>query len=385
MQASMPYTQARLRSEPIAELCGVVAGNRPVRSAQTPATVPGVLPKQKQKQSGFSSPLRRTASLLGRSLASDSSAKHKKQQQQQLHERTLEILRTILASAKPAVAVTDSQSQDAEKTSTSGWVASLDEKRSAFVEALRELQHPHAEGIEAIHALLCNRACLGLLSADAAGDFAGRPAVAADDLDLSLALDSTAESPTVSLSSSLGSEESAATLDGDADEDSPAEETGLGGRVIEMWASSGRWGGAAGGGRRGRSICSERTLVAGEGTRAGCGAADDAQAEPDDMGVCWPLDAAAKEAAGSWGRFYADLGEARVPTRFRVPQHSLSMLASEQLMMRNDKIVCPLKNRLQEVNPRRQCFEDFVRATGTIPPPATDARPRSSLCNEVEL
>ncbi|KAJ1932429.1 hypothetical protein FBU59_006373 [Linderina macrospora] len=94
---------------------------------------------------------------------------------------------------------------------------------------------------------------------------------------------------------------------------------------------------------------------------------------PDHLGICWPLDDSAREAARSWGRFYADLGDTRVPSRFRTPERSLAMLATEQLMMQNDKIVCPLKNRLQEPNPRRQQFEEYVRATGSLPPPAVSS------------
>ncbi|KAJ2548653.1 hypothetical protein GGH95_006393, partial [Coemansia sp. RSA 1836] len=162
-----------------------------------------------------------------------------------------------------------------------------------------------------------------------------------------------------SLSSSLDSAESEATLS--AESDAAAEPEGL----FELWASGGGfWRRRTGHGRRASSV---HTAVAPE-------EAEEEEEEPkpaamaDHAGTCWPLDAAAGDAARGWGRFYAELGGVRVPTRFRVPRHSLAMLAAEQLMMRNDKIVCPLKNRLQEPNPRRQRFEAHIHATGTVPP-----------------
>ncbi|KAJ2310019.1 hypothetical protein H4S02_009177 [Coemansia sp. RSA 2611] len=319
MHAPVAYPAARLRCEPVAEVSGVVAGHKPVRLAR-PAKAAGAKAVL---------PLRRSAPLLSRLGAAPAKQ----------HERTLDILRSVLASALATAGASD----DADPaTPQPRWDDALAEKRAAFVDALRELQHPHADAIGAISELLDNRVRLGLLSAAAARDFAAT----ADDAALTLA-----NTPATSLSSSLGSDESGETLAADEPE-----------RLDPIaWAHS-QWRSA----RRGRSIASDATLV-------------EPTAAPDDMGVCWPLDYGSSRACG---RFFADLGEVRVPSRFRVPQNSLAMLAGEQLMMRNDKIVCPLKNRLQEVNPRRQCFEDYVRATGAIPPPPAAVRPPSRLRDE---
>ncbi|KAJ1717930.1 hypothetical protein LPJ61_007035, partial [Coemansia biformis] len=264
------------------------------------------------------------------------------------------------------------------------WAAVLAEERAAVVEALRELQHPHAETIGAIHALLENRVWLGLFSRAAACRVVAQWP---DILELPLTITATVSAAS-SVSSSLESDESAATLACTSDDALAASsydqlDAGLGDydedggdplSLVEPWAASGYWCGS--------SVCSETTLVGGSDAAARVpDSAATADARPavmaDEMGICWPVGGAASDAACSWGRFYAELGEVRVPTRFRVPQHSLSKLATEQLMMRNDKIICPLKNRLQEANPRRQDFEDHIRATGTIPMPA--ARHRSPL------
>ncbi|KAJ2341984.1 hypothetical protein IWW50_005918 [Coemansia erecta] len=285
MAVTAPYTPLRLHSLAVAEVCGVVAGHKPVRISNSEPS-------------------------LARSISKLSILEK--------HGRSLEILRTILGA------------RAAGEHGEEQWDGALAEKRQGFVDALRELQHPQAEAIGHVHALLDNRAQLGLVSAGAAREYVEERALGG-----------------ASLASSLASEESASTLDSE-----PPRELLFGEPAWER-----RF--------RGRSISSERTCV-------------DARAEPDTQGVCWPLGAAAG-ARAHVGSFFADLGEVRVPSRFRVPQHSLGMLACEQRMVGSDKIVCPLKNRLQEVNPRRQAFEDYVRATGCIPPPPAAARRPSPL------
>ncbi|KAJ2802564.1 hypothetical protein H4R20_003232 [Coemansia guatemalensis] len=397
MHASLPYAQARLRSEPVAEVCGFVASNTPTRLAATRRSCGMAAAKgTPSKQLAHVSPLRRSPSLLGRSHYTENAAVEKQQ-----YGRALEILRTLLASAT-ITADCSEKTKGADPEPAVQWDLELAQKRAAFVEALRELQHPHADTIEAINALLANRTSLGLLTAATASGYAANTGNDEDDDDMELPLTifNSSGSPANSMSSSLDSDESAETLansgvcdNGLLDEDElalvDAEEQpdqSSEPSFIEAWAAGELWSGAAS--RRSASICSDSTLDgASEAMRvhSSCLAEDAAPAAiPDDMGICWPLDDLTGASARSWGRFYADLGEVRVPTRFRVPQNSLSMLATEQLMMRNDKIVCPLKNRLQEVNPRRQCFEDYIRATGTVPPSPSTVKPRSPLRSEVK-
>ncbi|KAJ2610792.1 hypothetical protein H4S08_003451 [Coemansia sp. RSA 1365] len=396
MHASLPYAQARLRSEPVAEVCGFVASNKPTRlaSAQSSCRMSAAMGGP-SKQLAHVSPLRRSPSLLGRSHYPKDAAVEKQQ-----YGRALEILRTLLASA---TITTDSseKTKEAEAEPAVRWDIELAQKRAAFVEALRELQHPHADMIEAINALLVNRAGLGLFTAAAASGYAAD--ASDDDMELPLTIVNSSSSPVNSMSSSLDSDESTETLANDetCDEELLDEaELVIGSDVgtegqpdkcpdssfTEAWAFGELWSGAAN--RRSASICSDTTLdAAGEALRVHNNnmVEDPAPtAVPDDMGICWPLDDLSNASAHSWGRFYAELGEVRIPTRFRVPQNSLSMLATEQLMMRNDKIVCPLKNRLQEANPRRQYFEDYVRATGSVPPPSSAVKLLSPLRSEVK-
>ncbi|KAJ2630346.1 hypothetical protein H4R22_002737 [Coemansia sp. RSA 1290] len=303
MPVALPYSPFRRHSEPVAEVSGVVANHKSMRIGTSTGT----------------SSLKRspsTAKLLSAGLQ---------------HERTLEILRGVLAAA---IAGAEEEAEERR------WDVALAAKRAVLVEGLRAQQHPQAETISATTVLLHNRVRLGLVSAESAAAYAE-----AEGEGVGLALAGSMEpSPASSL-------DSTGTL-ADAE---PAE-------PIAAWAIGGRWGGS----RRGRSIASDRTLTG------------DAALEPDELGVCWPVaGGCAREAP----RFDAELGAVRVPPRFRVPQHSLAMLAGEQRMMRSDKIVCPLKNRLQEVNPRRQCFEDVVRATGAIPPPpAQEQSPLRYAC-----
>ncbi|PIA15311.1 hypothetical protein COEREDRAFT_82069 [Coemansia reversa NRRL 1564] len=396
MHASLPYAQTRLCSEPVAEVCGFVASNKPTRlaAAQSSCRMAAAMGGP-NKQLAHVSPLRRSPSLLGRSHYPEDAAVEKQQ-----YGRALEILRTLLASATIA---TDSseKTKEADAEPAVRWDLELAQKRAAFVEALQELQHPHADIIEAINVLLVNRAGLGLLTAAAANDYVAD--TGDDDMELTLTIVNSSGSPVNSMSSSLDSEESTETLaNGETRDDEMLDEAelvidddldaegqpdkGSESSFIEAWASGELWSGAPN--RRSASICSDSTLnAAGEALRLqNNNMAEDTAPTPvpDDMGICWPLDDLSSPSARSWGRFYAELGEVRIPTRFRVPQNSLFMLATEQLMMRNDKIVCPLKNRLQEANPRRQCFEDYVRATGTVPPSPSTVKPLSPLRSEVD-
>ncbi|KAJ2482275.1 hypothetical protein IWW56_001180 [Coemansia sp. RSA 2131] len=284
MAVTVPYSPNRLHSVAVAEVCGVVAGHTPVR-------------------------LVNTTTLFQTTKQHTNATKH---------NRTLDILRTILGTSPVETAALSRQ-----------WDSELETKRLELVEALRELQHPHAEAIADVHALLDNRVQLGLVSADAAREFSPCGGTLAD-ISPSSSLESTG-------SASLGSE---ASMESDAPtvHEVPTVHDMLNEAVRMRW--------------RGRSISSERTCV-------------DAEPEADALGVCWPLRGACTRTGSG---FYALLGEVRVPSRFRVPSRSLMMLASEQRMVASDKIVCPLKNRLQEVNPKRQGFEDYVRATGCIPP-----------------
>ncbi|KAJ2711566.1 hypothetical protein H4R19_003186 [Coemansia spiralis] len=338
MPVPLPYAAARLRSKPVAEVCGVVASNAPLRLRPAPVAA---LPK------------RPSAGTVRR--------------QQQRHGRSLELLRAVLTTA--AVAALEAVAPARSAGDSPGcWTAALADKRAVFVEALRELQHPHAEAIGTIHALLDNRVCLGLLSPAAAGAFG---LCSDDDVGLPLSV-ATTLSIDGSLSSSLESTDSAATFAGPSDDElDDGYDDGEQLSLVDAWASGRRWPGPP----RGSSICSEATLA---------GSCDTARSAPlpDDMGICWPLGGTHSDAACAWGRFYAELGEMRIPTRFRTPQHSLAKLATEQLMMRNDKIVCPLKNRLQEPNPRRLAFEDHIRATGIILPPTVATRHCSPLRSE---
>ncbi|KAJ2165332.1 hypothetical protein IW139_003144 [Coemansia sp. RSA 353] len=277
------YSPSRLHSVAVAEVCGVVAGHTPMRLTSPTTHI--------------------------------QTTKHISK-----HNRTLDILRTILGTTVLSEPIPSRQ-----------WDGELETKRLEFVDALRELQHPHAEAISDVHALLDNRVQLGLVSADAAREFS--PCDTLADISPSSSLES----------ASLGSEASMESEAPTVHEAPSAHETQTVHDMLDE-AVRMRW--------RGRSISSDRTCV-------------DMEPETDALGVCWPLRGACTRTGSG---FYALLGEVRVPSRFRVPSHSLMMLASEQRMVASDKIVCPLKNRLQEVNPKRQGFEDYVRATGCIPP-----------------
>ncbi|KAJ1821474.1 hypothetical protein LPJ56_001137, partial [Coemansia sp. RSA 2599] len=305
-------------------------------------------------------------------------------------------------------------------------VATLERQRLALVGLLREMQSPNAEAIVSTHSLLCNRSRLGLLDMASARGY-GRAMQGTDESSKAvepIGIIDGERSPDATLASSLASDSSEETLnennaeteaDADAEYDGLVIRTssdhcataalqaaaqtqepklepatsGLKASLVDMWASNGFWRGvsarpwSARASRR-ESVCSINTLVSAQDPRSA--ATNEAAALPDVGGVCWALtDALHELATQSWSRFYASLGGVRVPTRYRTPLHSLTMLATEQLMMCNDKLICPLKNRLQEPNPRRQVFEEYIRATGTVPPPdsVADRKIRSPLCSEL--
>ncbi|KAJ2736798.1 hypothetical protein IW152_000552 [Coemansia sp. BCRC 34962] len=380
MPIASPRLAVRTRAAPIAELSSVVAYNSspqlPKSSGDTRHSTQ--LTKKKSYASLHSSALLHSRKSSPSKIPSAP------------HERSLELLRTVLATAQllgselePSQAV-KAAAQPIEPAARAPWSLTLDEQRIAFIETLRQLQHPHADVIGSLNLLLCNRAAIGLLGPNSAADYCcamQRAACinAAMPIDI---VDLTWSAAACSLSSSFGSDESATTLgaedverfdSGEAIDQVEQTIQGLKLGLVEMWANSGLWRGVSARSRddssdrrrRSSAAHSVHTVVADEPRPAIVEVKPAAIA--DHMGTCWPLDEATKEVASSWGRFYADLGGVRVPTRFRVPRHSLAMLATEQLMMRNDKIICPLKNRLQEANPRRQRFEDFISATGTIP------------------
>ncbi|KAJ1965357.1 hypothetical protein GGI12_000835 [Dipsacomyces acuminosporus] len=411
MPLAAPYPTLRLRAEPVAELSGFVASSV---CAKTMSRLSKLQPSSPTTQS--------SVAFIHHKEQPDSSKRDQ-------HERVLELLRTALASANLISTTTDITtvaSDNAECSTPVQQRPSLEQHRAILAALLRDMQNPQAEAIVAVNSLLSNRTKLGLLD----------PASVREYCYAAQSSDSPDEEGTVAypigpsshlcagesnLSSSFNSDDTAATLASSEEECAEARaaashigppEEGEEGPVgfetplqqhasrsikssfIEGWASSGFWRGVSArswssvdssSGRRRTSVSSERTAVAlGDAPLSTEASADAPVALPDVLGICWPLDDAAKEAANSWGRFYAELGDVRVPTRFRSPLNSLAMLATEQLMMRNDKIVCPLKNRLLEANPRRQRFEDYIRTTGSIPPPGYAGElPASSLRNEV--
>ncbi|KAJ2876381.1 hypothetical protein GGH93_000790 [Coemansia aciculifera] len=372
MPIAAPYPTIRTRTAPIAELSSVVAYNAPPRLPKSSTT-------QLTKKKSYAS-LHSSALLHGRTSVRKSSSSPIPSAS---HERALELLRTVLATAQVLGSELEpSQEVVAESTEPAAralWSLTLDEQRIAFIETLHQLQHPHADVIGSLNSLLCNRVAIGLLCPTSATDYSCAMQRAACNSSAAVPIDIvglTRSAAACSLSSSFGSDESVTTLGADdaerfdlGDAIDQVEQTaqGLKLSLVEMWASGGFWRGVStrswNNNHRGSSVHSAQTVVAEEPSPA--------EVRPtaitDHLGTCWPLDEASKDITSGWGRFYADLGGVRVPTRFRVPRHSLTMLATEQLMMHNDKIVCPLKNRLQEANPRRQRFEDYINATGTIP------------------
>ncbi|KAJ2907573.1 hypothetical protein GGI21_003752 [Coemansia aciculifera] len=352
MPLVVPYMTTRARTAPVAELSNVMAYNSPPpRLAKAPGG------SQLTKKKSYAS-LHSNALLHGRTSLDKKSITIPAVS----HQRALELLRSVLAAAQGlgngelkelSQAVHVIVAESIEPAARGFWGLTLSEQRASFIEALQKLQHPYADVIGSRNLLLCNRAAIGLLDSVSASDYNYRlqrqAAAAACGSSRSIPIAIVGLTPRTSaacsLSSSFDSAESDTTLVAADD-------------VEEFFMSD------------------EQTVVAEK----------EPAAMADHEGTCWPLSEAAKDITRSWGRFYADLGSVRVPSRFRVPRHSLAMLASEQLMMRNDKIVCPLKNRLQEANPRRQLFEDYIHATGTIPAQSRTPKPRlSPLCNSTTI
>ncbi|KAJ1944572.1 hypothetical protein EC988_005954 [Linderina pennispora] len=335
----------RLRSAPVAELSGFVASTSNTTSRKSP---------KKQRPFAYSARRAPIVNSVSKSATTDQ------------HTRVLELLRAALTASPEAEKPAETAGEDKRQK--------LVELRTAFIGVLRELQMPQADSIMSVSELLQNRSELGLLDLASVSEFCH------SELDDSASCIDEDAAPM--LPASYSSDDT--TLLG-TDDELFAERSADSGRpsktsFIESWAHNGFWRGVSTRSwmspqerrsRRRTSASSDSTLVA-------------PYAVPDHLGICWPLDDTAREAARSWGRFYADLGDTRVPSRFRTPDNSLAMLATEQLMMRNDKIVCPLKNRLQETNPKRQQFEEYVRATGSLPPPAVSSDfTKSPLRNEL--
>ncbi|KAJ2391139.1 hypothetical protein GGI05_003027 [Coemansia sp. RSA 2603] len=401
--------RTKLRAEPVAELCDFVAScSKPTR-IQTAPTSSGAKQTLLKRQKASYTSLRRTSPLVDRNTPRSATNNPATDKQ---HERTLALLKTVLESAARVASEQQTAEQTAAEDRSVLATATLEEKRQALIEMLREMQSPNAENIVSTHTLLCNRAKLGLLDSQSARKHghamlrAGGSGAAAMPIGFvagPLSGDST-------LASSLESDASDETLteaDGDSEYDgleiqlsgdrstqqsAPSVTTmGLKASLIDMWANNGGfwrgvsvrpWSTRA---SRRASTCSVNTLISAQDART-TDTLEMAEAVPDVGGICWALSDALEELAKqSWTRFYASLGGVRVPTRFRTPEHSLNMLACEQLMMQNDKLICPLKNRTQEPNPRRQQFEEFIRTTGTVPQPdsAADRKACSPLRSEL--
>ncbi|KAJ1679086.1 hypothetical protein EV182_002757 [Spiromyces aspiralis] len=82
----------------------------------------------------------------------------------------------------------------------------------------------------------------------------------------------------------------------------------------------------------------------------------------DPYHICWPLDPV--EKARSVEAIRRATPCVRIPPRYR--STSLKPLAIEYRMMKANKIVCPLKNRLNTLNPRRMTFEIALRERGEL-------------------
>ncbi|KAJ2722269.1 hypothetical protein GGI07_003415 [Coemansia sp. Benny D115] len=389
-----------LRAEPIAQVTAFVAGSSP--AARAPAA--GKLAKQPSFPSLHCSPLLQSRSSAG----SNASSKSKEPD-------ALGLLRALLAAAA-AVAAKAPEAPQQQQTTTLPPAkdayhppqrrmaqAALEEQRHKLAGILIE-QQPHlrqlAENILAAHALLSNRVALGLTDAASARAYADARSHRRSIGNLTVVpMDIVSDSPwptsdADALASSLDSDASQETLGRDDDSVSDDEDddvllirptaasktgaassaasassssssSGLKASLVELWAVNSSIWSPANRSEQAPSLCSEAATTMEDSHLDSL----DAQLLPDASGICWALtDQDAQDAAGSWGRFFASLGGVRVPTRFRTPQGSLAMLATEQLMMLNDKLVCPLRNRLQEPNPRRTAFEEHIRLTGALPP-----------------
>lgn len=349
----------------------------------------------------------------------------------------LELLRNVLDTVALQETPTNGEEEDDKSTSVveddlatfAG--PSLQEQRIRLFELLQEQECPQAESIISINRLLDNRAQLRLLDPVSASDYTPpQPAFdqqegeEEEEEDVGLVMPISVgkqidgndeEGCTGNMSTSLESEESTSStlvneeanaISASAIIESPGNnidslKRNIKAGLIEMWASNGFWRGVSSRAWNGSRYKKSSSTLGDDETNDSKGElAEDAEALKDlppaiedVMGICWPLDNPFKyeDVRSCWGRFYAELGDVRVPSRFRVPRHSLIKLATEQLMMQNDKIVCPLKNRLQEANPRRQQFEDYVREVGTLPPPpsssssAAAGNRRSPLQKQIRL
>ncbi|KAJ1799327.1 hypothetical protein LPJ59_001910 [Coemansia sp. RSA 2399] len=422
MSIALPYPQPpRLRAEPVAELSGFVACNKPAWQRAIHNTGKTQLPRHPGSQSLLH--CAESTSRLTTAAACNSS-----------HERTLEMLRTVLSSSmmsSPSDSDTGAIKHETKSvvSQASKMSAGLEVHRATFLESLYDVQDSAAESIAATNALLCNRVKLGLLDSASAKNYYAQMAQAADGDDmLAISIGFADESDEQhqlgdgegDISSSLNSNGSSDTLTPDDtemavdisgdDNDEPQQQQhqqqpaqGTKASLIEMWATNGFWRGVSTRAwssytqqrRRRSSACSGSTLATGvcdieadkdtDADNIEQTASATTAAISDEMSICWPLDDASRERTRSVGRFYTDLGGLHVPSRYRTPNRSLAMLATEQRMMVNDKIVCPLKNRLQEPNPGRQQFEDYIREIGSLAlaQSAFNNKSPSPLCNQL--
>ncbi|KAJ2854973.1 hypothetical protein GGI22_004304, partial [Coemansia erecta] len=259
MSIALPYPQPpRLRAEPVAELSGFVACNKPDWQTAIHNTGKTQLPRNPGSQSLLHRA--KDTSRLTTAAACNSS-----------HERALEMLRTVLSSLELPSSPSDSDmgaikhEAKSVEPQASKISAGLEVHRATFLESLYDMQDSAAESIAAINALLCNRVKLGLLDSTSAKSYYAQIAQAADGDDmLAISIDFVDESDEQhqlgdgDISSSLNSNGSSDTLAPDNtemavdisgdDNDEPQQQQpaqGTKARLIEMWATNGFWRGVS--------------------------------------------------------------------------------------------------------------------------------------------
>ncbi|KAJ1891541.1 hypothetical protein LPJ66_006863, partial [Kickxella alabastrina] len=246
--------RSRLRAEPIAEVCGFVASNKPVRIVPAASR----LPQSLSKAPAYTSPRRST--LLCSRDTSKVAATAKTQ-----HERALSLLRTVLATAKLVPLSEGLQPEPAASEKQAWGLDVLEEQRLALVRMLRDTQSAQAEKVVAAHALMSSRAGCGLVDAASARAY-GRALHQSPAYGIAMPAAAHAVSSDDSLASSLSSTSSEATLndgDGDGDGDDAMDGPSRPG-LIESWAANSFWRGMSArpwSASRPGSVCSDRTLV----------------------------------------------------------------------------------------------------------------------------
>ncbi|KAJ1891433.1 hypothetical protein LPJ66_006924, partial [Kickxella alabastrina] len=242
--------RSRLRAEPIAEVCGFVASNKPVRIVPAASR----LPQSLSKAPAYTS-LRRSTLLCSRDTPKAPAAAAAKTQ----HERALSLLRTVLATTKLVPLSEGLQPEPAASEKQVWGLDVLEEQRLALVRMLRDTQRAQAEKVVAAHALMSSRAACGLVDAASARAY-GRALRQSSAYGIAMPAAAHAVSSDDSLASSLSSTSSEATLnDGDDAMDGPSR-PGL----IESWAANSFWRGMSArpwAASRPGSVCSDRTLV----------------------------------------------------------------------------------------------------------------------------